>query len=117
MRYDQSLSQLAPAFFPRERSDSGEFGSDSVPNGSERQRAGASRSAKMSSERDRWGSNRAHFCRDHTTVLHAMRRIRGLMAEDAGLKAQVEGCRELIARAGPWRAHAAAQRDGARSAP
>ena len=54
----------------------------------------------------------AHFCRDHTTVLHAVRRINRLMAEDTGLAAQVEGCRELIARSGPWRAQIA-HREGA----
>ena len=59
----------------------------------------------------------AHFCREHTTVLHAMRRITRLMAEDEAMAAQVEGCRELIARRGPWRADIAAQIGGARSAP
>ncbi len=59
----------------------------------------------------------AHFCRDHTTVLHAMRRITRLMGEDEALAAQVEGCRELIARIGPWRANMGRAADGARSAP
>ena len=42
----------------------------------------------------------SHFCRDHTTVLYAIRRIRGLMAKDPRIAGEVEGCRELIARAG-----------------
>ena len=49
----------------------------------------------------------AHFCRDHTTVLHAVRRISRLVEKDARFGAEVEGCRELIAHAGPWRAQAA----------
>ncbi|MEP6830024.1 MAG: helix-turn-helix domain-containing protein [Rhizomicrobium sp.] len=39
-----------------------------------------------------------HFARDHTTVLHAVRRIRRLAAADPVIAAQVEGCRELLAR-------------------
>ena len=39
-----------------------------------------------------------HFARDHTTVLHACRRIRALAAKDAGLADAVEGCREILAR-------------------
>ena len=49
----------------------------------------------------------AHFCRDHTTVLYAMRRITGLMARDGVFAAEVEFCRGLVARATPWRAEAA----------
>ena len=39
-----------------------------------------------------------HFGRDHTTVLHAVRRIKRLTAEDPRIAAEVEGCRELLAR-------------------
>ena len=50
----------------------------------------------------------SHFCRDHTTVLHAVRQITRLQAGDQRLAAEVEGCRELIARQKPWRAQMAA---------
>lgn len=40
-----------------------------------------------------------HFGRDHTTVLHAVRRIQKLAAKDPRIAAEVEGCRELLARA------------------
>ena len=40
-----------------------------------------------------------HFCRDHTTVLYAARRIARLIAADAGVAGAVAGCRELLARA------------------
>ena len=40
-----------------------------------------------------------HFGRDHTTVLHAVRRIQRLAADDPRIAAEVEGCRELLARA------------------
>jgi chromosomal replication initiator protein len=50
----------------------------------------------------------SHFCRDHTTVLHAVRQIGRLVAQDQRIAAEVEGCRELIARQGPWRAQIAA---------
>ena len=40
-----------------------------------------------------------HFGRDHTTVLHAVRRIAKLAAADPVIAAQVQGCRELLARA------------------
>ncbi|HXS05277.1 MAG TPA: helix-turn-helix domain-containing protein [Rhizomicrobium sp.] len=49
----------------------------------------------------------AHFCRDHTTVLCAIHRIRGLMEKDPRIAREVEGCRELIGRREPWRAKAA----------
>jgi chromosomal replication initiation ATPase DnaA len=49
-----------------------------------------------------------HFCRDHTTVIHAVRLITKLQAQDGRLAAEVEGCRELIARQKPWRAQMAA---------
>jgi len=57
----------------------------------------------------------AHFCRDHTTVLHAVRQIRRLMERDRRIAAEVEGCRDLIARTVPWRAQAAASLAGAQS--
>ena len=47
-----------------------------------------------------------HFCRDHTTVLHAMRRIAAMMATDARLAAEVTGCRALLARAAQCKAPA-----------
>ena len=37
-----------------------------------------------------------HFARDHTTILHAVRRITRLMADDPALAREVEGCRELL---------------------
>ena len=40
-----------------------------------------------------------HFGRDHTTVLHAVRNITKLAAADPVIAAQVQGCRELLARA------------------
>jgi chromosomal replication initiator protein len=40
-----------------------------------------------------------HFGRDHTTVLHAVRRIGKLTTADPRFAAEVEGCRELLARA------------------
>jgi Bacterial dnaA protein helix-turn-helix len=42
-----------------------------------------------------------HFARDHTTILHAVRRIKTAMAADPGIAAQVEGCRELLAQISP----------------
>ena len=50
----------------------------------------------------------SHFCRDHTTVLHAVRQISRLMATDPRVASDVAGCRELIARREPWRAQVAA---------
>jgi len=43
----------------------------------------------------------AHFGRDHTTVLHAVRRISKLAAADPLIAAQVQGCRELLAEYSP----------------
>jgi chromosomal replication initiator protein len=39
-----------------------------------------------------------HFCRDHTTVLYAARKIARLAAGDAKMAGAVAGCRELLAR-------------------
>ena len=47
-----------------------------------------------------------HFCRDHTTVLHAMRRIAAMLASDAALASQVAGCRALLARTAQCKAAA-----------
>ena len=40
-----------------------------------------------------------HFARDHTTVLHATRRIARLIAADETVACAVAGCREILARA------------------
>jgi|SRR5579863_3208730 len=39
-----------------------------------------------------------HFCRDHTTILYAVRKIARMMAADPDFAAQVAGCRELLMR-------------------
>ena len=39
-----------------------------------------------------------HFARDHTTILHAVRRITRLMEQDPAFADAVQGCRELLAR-------------------
>jgi len=40
-----------------------------------------------------------YFCRDHTTILHACRRVAKLAAADPDFARTVEGCRELLLRA------------------
>lgn len=44
-----------------------------------------------------------HFGRDHTTVLHALRRIRRLSEADPAFASQVEGCREIVAKSDRWK--------------
>ena len=40
-----------------------------------------------------------YFCRDHTTILHACRRVAKLSAADPDFARAVEGCRLLLKRA------------------
>ncbi len=42
-----------------------------------------------------------HFARDHTTILHAVRRITRLMEQDTAFAREVEGCRELLSHSLP----------------
>lgn len=48
-----------------------------------------------------------HFCRDHTSVLYAWRAIGERMKKDARLKAEVEGCKEILRRSGRWKENVA----------
>jgi chromosomal replication initiator protein len=47
-----------------------------------------------------------HFARDHTTILHACRRIATLSAADPDFAATVQSCRELLLRLPPSVRHA-----------
>jgi chromosomal replication initiator protein len=47
-----------------------------------------------------------HFARDHTTVLHACRRIAALSAADPDFARMVQSCRELILHLPPSVSHA-----------
>ena len=51
----------------------------------------------------------AHFSRDHATVIHALRCIARLCAQDAAFAAEVAACRAAIGRFEPWMARAAAE--------
>lgn len=44
-----------------------------------------------------------HFCRDHTTVLHACRRITKLVAERPKVAEYVQECREVVATSDRWK--------------
>jgi len=44
-----------------------------------------------------------HFVRDHTSVLYAWRVTMKRMANDARLRAEIEGCKEILNRSGPWK--------------
>ena len=43
-----------------------------------------------------------HFGRDHTTVLHAIRAVNRL-STSPDFAAQVEGCREIVAKSDRWK--------------
>jgi chromosomal replication initiator protein len=51
----------------------------------------------------------AHFRRDHTTVIHALRCVARLCARDAAFAAEVQACRAAVGRFEPWMARAAAE--------
>lgn len=51
----------------------------------------------------------AHFHRDHATVIHALRCVARLCAEDATFAAEVAACRAAVGRFEPWMARAAAE--------
>lgn len=44
-----------------------------------------------------------HFGRDHTTVLHAIRAVNRMSSSDPIFAAQVEGCREIVAKSDRWK--------------
>lgn len=44
-----------------------------------------------------------HFCRDHTSVLHGCRAIGKRIQTDGRLRAQVEGCKEILAHRASWK--------------
>lgn len=47
-----------------------------------------------------------HFSCDHTTVLYGAKRIASLIDGDPDFRATVDGCREILARRGSWKAAA-----------
>ena len=48
-----------------------------------------------------------HFGRDHTSVLYACRQTVLRVAKDARLATDIEGCREIVEKRGPWKEAAA----------
>jgi chromosomal replication initiator protein len=44
-----------------------------------------------------------HFARDHTSVLYAWRMTVKRMGHDARLRAEIEGCKEILTRSGLWK--------------
>ena len=48
-----------------------------------------------------------HFDRDHSSVFYACRQTVARMAADARLATDIEGCREIVEKRGPWKEAAA----------
>lgn len=44
-----------------------------------------------------------HFCRDHTTVLHACRAVMRLITTDPKFAEMVDGCRDIIGKSDRWK--------------
>jgi chromosomal replication initiator protein len=48
-----------------------------------------------------------HFARDHTSILYACRMVVKRMEHDARLRAEIEGCKEILSRSGCWKENVA----------
>jgi chromosomal replication initiator protein len=48
-----------------------------------------------------------HFARDHTSILYAWQMTVKRMGHDARLRAEIEGCKEILTRSELWKEHVA----------